>query len=150
MWLGKLDLNETSLRIHFHFSKKRFTITSSLFQNMADPPTQPHSAQNFSSITNANSHPQDFSLSSTAADPDPYVDLEMEDDTARDPQTQHGQDTSSSTLDHEHTTQTDTQQQEEPAPQADSSTSNNPPLSRKDASLREFLSKMDDYAPIVR
>lgn len=45
---------------------------------------------------------------------------------------------SSSTLDHE-PMQTDTQP-----------TSSLPNQNRKDTTLREFLSKMDDYAPIVR
>jgi hypothetical protein len=107
---------------------------------MADPSTYSHSARNISTIND-----QDFPPSTTA---EPYhdADLEMEDDTTHNTQTQHGQDTSSSTLDHEPINQPETQQQE----QQPTSSSNGPPPSRKDASLREFLSKMDDYAPIVR
>ena len=63
------------------------------------------------------------------------LDADMEDppqDT-----TAHTQDPSSST-DHE-PTQTETQP-----------TSSLPHQNRKDTTLREFLSKMDDYAPIVR
>jgi hypothetical protein len=106
---------------------------------MADPPEQ-EATQN----TTTNDH--NFPPPSTTY-PDLDADLEMEDDTIRDPQTQLGQDISSSTLDHEPTTQTDTQQQQQQ--QQPTSSSNGPSPSRKDASLREFLSKMDDYAPIV-
>ena len=49
------------------------------------------------------------------------------------------QDHSSSTMDHDFDPQTDTQ----PSQHA-------PHHNRKDVTLREFLSKMDDYAPIVR
>lgn len=62
-------------------------------------------------------------------------DAEMDDpqeDTAA-----HTQEPSSSTLDHE-PTQTETQP-----------TTSLPNQNRKDTTLREFLSKMDDYAPIV-
>jgi hypothetical protein len=116
---------------------------SHLPRKMADPSTQPHSTQNTTTTND-----QDFPPS-TAAGSYLDADLEMEDDTTRDPPTQHGQDTSSSTLDHEPTTQTDTQQQQKQEQEQPNPTSNGPPPSRKDASLREFLGKMDDYAPIV-
>jgi hypothetical protein len=64
------------------------------------------------------------------------LDAEMED--TQEDATAHTQDPSSSTLDHE-VTQTETQP-----------TSSLPHQNRKDTTLREFLSKMDDYAPIVR
>jgi hypothetical protein len=64
------------------------------------------------------------------------LDAEMED--TQEDATAHTQDPSSSTLDHE-ATQTETQP-----------TSSLPHQNRKDTTLREFLSKMDDYAPIVR
>src|SRR5271168_2874686 len=63
------------------------------------------------------------------------LDAEMEDTQEA---TTHTQDPSSSTLDHE-ATQTESQP-----------TSSLPHQNRKDTTLREFLSKMDDYAPIVR
>ncbi len=108
--------------------------------NMADPSTKPHSTQNTSFSTD-----QDFPPTNTAY-PDLDADLQMEDDPTRDSQALQDQNASSSTLDHEHTTQNDTQQQQQPT----SSSSHGPAPSRKDASLKEFLSKMDDYAPIVR
>ena len=64
------------------------------------------------------------------------LDAEMED--TQEDVTAHVQDPSSSTLDHE-ATQTESQP-----------TSSLPHQNRKDTTLREFLSKMDDYAPIVR
>jgi hypothetical protein len=48
---------------------------------MADPSTQPHSNQNSSTINDQDLPP------STAAEPNLDADLEMEDDTTRDPQT---------------------------------------------------------------
>lgn len=48
------------------------------------------------------------------------------------------QDHSSSTMDHDHSAQAEGQ-----------SSGNAPHHNRKDATLREFLSKMDEYAPIV-
>jgi len=48
------------------------------------------------------------------------------------------QDHSSSTMDHDYNPQTEAQ-----------SSHHAPHHNRKDATLREFLSKMDDYAPIV-
>ncbi|KAF7503473.1 hypothetical protein GJ744_003702 [Endocarpon pusillum] len=108
---------------------------------MADSSSQPRQTQATPSTLDQSIPP------STAGQADVDADLEMEDDTTRDPQAQHTQDTSSSTLDHEPTTQTDTQPQQ--PEQQPNSTSHGPPPSRKDASLREFLSKMDDYAPII-
>jgi hypothetical protein len=64
------------------------------------------------------------------------LDAEMED--TQEDITAHAQDPSSSTLDHE-ATQTESQP-----------TSSLLHQNRKDTTLREFLSKMDDYAPIVR
>jgi hypothetical protein len=64
------------------------------------------------------------------------LDADMED--PQEDTTTHTQEPSSSTLDHE-PTQTETQP-----------TSSLPHQNRKDTTLREFLSKMDDYAPIVR
>jgi len=63
------------------------------------------------------------------------LDAEMED--TQEDVTAHVQDPSSSTLDHE-ATQTESQP-----------TSSLPHQNRKDTTLREFLSKMDDYAPII-
>jgi hypothetical protein len=63
------------------------------------------------------------------------LDADMED--PQEDATTHTQDPSSSTLDHE-PTQPETQP-----------TNSLPHLNRKDTTLREFLSKMDDYAPIV-
>lgn len=126
---------------------------------MADPPSQPQLGPEASSMDDPD-HIIAPPFSST--DPALDADLEMEYDTGQDPQTQHGQATSSSTLDHESTTQADTQQQQQQQQeeeqlqevegqlQGGGSSSHGPPPSRKDASLREFLSKMDDYAPIVR
>ncbi|KAJ9657301.1 hypothetical protein H2198_004424 [Neophaeococcomyces mojaviensis] len=73
------------------------------------------------------------------------VDAEME-DVAQDTTSGTAQDPtrSSSTLDHEPTqpgTSTD--------PTQTHTQSSLPPHSRKDVTLREFLSKMDDYAPII-
>jgi hypothetical protein len=65
-----------------------------------------------------------------------HLDADMED--PQEDVTTHTQDPSSSTLDHE-PTQPETQP-----------TSSLPHMNRKDTTLREFLSKMDDYAPIVR
>lgn len=63
------------------------------------------------------------------------LDADMED--LQEENTKQTQDLSTSTLDHE-PTQTETQP-----------TSSAPHQNRKDTTLREFLSKMDDYAPIV-
>jgi hypothetical protein len=64
---------------------------------------------------------------------DPDADMEdPQEDT-----TTHTQEPSSSTIDHE-----PTQPESQP-------TSSLPHQNRKDTTLREFLSKMDDYAPIV-
>ena len=65
-------------------------------------------------------------------------DLDAEMGDTQEDATAHTQDPSSSTLDHE-ATQTESQP-----------TSSLPHQNRKDTTLREFLSKMDDYAPIVR
>ena len=67
-------------------------------------------------------------------DRDPDADIEG----AQDSTVLHAQDVSSSTLDHE----TQPADNQAPLPSAQHN--------RKDATLREFLSKMDDYAPIVR
>ena len=67
---------------------------------------------------------------------DQDIDADMAD--TQDNSTKHGQDTSSSTLDHEPTTQTSTQP-----------TTSSPHHNRKDTTLREFITKMDDYAPII-
>ena len=64
------------------------------------------------------------------------LDADMED--PQEDITTQTQDLSSTTLEHE-PTQTETQP-----------TSSLPHQNRKDTTLREFLSKMDDYAPIVR
>lgn len=64
------------------------------------------------------------------------IDADMG-DAREDDTTTHAQETSTSTLDNE-PMQTDTQP-----------TSSLPHQNRKDTTLREFLSKMDDYAPIV-
>jgi hypothetical protein len=64
------------------------------------------------------------------------LDADMED--PQEENTKQTQDLSTSTLDHE-PTQTETQP-----------TNSTPHQNRKDTTLREFLSKMDDYAPIVR
>jgi len=115
---------------------------------MADPTNRPQLSQK----TTPSNHQQDLSSTKTAP-PDQDADLEMEDDTTRDSQAQQGQATSSSTLNHETATQRDTQPSQQQTTQSQehqpSTSSQGPPPSRKDASLREFLSKMDEYAPIV-
>jgi hypothetical protein len=64
-------------------------------------------------------------------------DLDADMDDPQEENAAHPQEPSSSTLDHE-PTQTETQL-----------TTSLPHQNRKDTTLREFLSKMDDYAPIV-
>jgi hypothetical protein len=64
-------------------------------------------------------------------------DLDAEMDDAQEDAAAHTQEPSSSTLEHE-PTQTETQP-----------TTSLQHQNRKDTTLREFLSKMDDYAPIV-
>lgn len=97
-----------------------------------------------SSPTNRDPDPDNQQLPPT--DPDVQnefdVDAEMEDQTQGDTSAT-AQNTSSATLDHE---MGSTQQQDLDGSGA---TSSLPQQNRKDVTLREFLSKMDDYAPIV-
>ncbi|KIY01217.1 uncharacterized protein Z520_02769 [Fonsecaea multimorphosa CBS 102226] len=68
------------------------------------------------------------------------VDAEMEDATTQDAPARQEEN-----VDHDMTTQTETQQ-----PGATATTASGlPHHNRKDVTLREFLSKMDDYAPII-
>ncbi|KIW98204.1 uncharacterized protein Z519_01788 [Cladophialophora bantiana CBS 173.52] len=68
------------------------------------------------------------------------ADAEMEDATTQDAAARQDEN-----VDHDMTTQTDTQQ-----PGATATTASGlPHHNRKDVTLREFLSKMDDYAPII-
>lgn len=70
-------------------------------------------------------------------EPDPDADMEdVNNDSAP-------QNTSSGTLDHDFSAT-------QPATETQPTTSTLPHHNRKDVTLREFLSKMDDYAPIVR
>ena len=73
-------------------------------------------------------------------DVDPDVDAEMENTQDTTTASRNPNENSSATLDHEFT-------QSEPQPAAPGSSL--PHHDRKDVTLREFLSKMDDYAPIV-
>ena len=73
------------------------------------------------------------------------IDAEMADTTQEASTTARNPEVSSGTLDHEFT-----QSETQPATQAATTTSGLAHHNRKDVTLREFLSKMDDYAPIVR
>lgn len=68
---------------------------------------------------------------------DQGADIDMSLTDFPDDRARNGQDNSASTLEHEYL-QTETQP-----------TTSTPHHNRKDATLREFLSKMDDYAPII-
>lgn len=82
---------------------------------------------------------------STEQDPD--VDAEMEDAT-QDNEAAPTNDRSS-TLDHDHTNTNTAADPTQPSNPHSNSQSNPHLQSRKDVTLREFLSKMDDYAPII-
>lgn len=75
------------------------------------------------------------------------IDAEMADTNTQEASTttaRNPNEVSSGTLDHEFT-----QSETQPATATATTSSGLPHHNRKDVSLREFLSKMDDYAPIV-
>lgn len=84
---------------------------------------------------------------SRSAEQDPDLDAEMEDATQENEATAVND--RSSTLDHDHSNTATAVDPTQPSNPHSNSQSNPHLQSRKDVTLREFLSKMDEYAPII-